>query len=272
MPCVFRMIKTIVMGILLVSQVTGCSTMDGIRGVRDVAKPTEWAVLNPEGKEQYWYDQSIRGYRHDSQLPTSRQLGELVRDQTGKKVQSEDELSALRKAHSSNVMSTGSKVGVAGGSGFWMVAAIAETIILFPCVLAFNVVKDVLVLPFLPIASSLKSTYANEVERAYVNGRREFEAGQYNMALASWARAQELAPSLQSHSDIDYWRGQAFAALQLTNSAALSFAAFLSYSDSSVPEYFEARYASGPTWEWKADRAEGYLKNMEWSASAPGPR
>ena len=87
----------------------------------------------------------------------------------------------------------------------------------------------------------MDETYTYETERAYREGRAHFEAGLFELALQRWEIALSTMPSMEVHSDIEFWRGQALDALGRPDEAVLAYSDFLIYSEASTPTYFEEK-------------------------------
>lgn len=248
---------------LLVIPVTGCSPLKKVTDRRALPN-SDGSITYDQNRQAFWYDHSIRAYRYGpkSTEKAAPQREGIVRDRGGKKVRREEELIALtnevQKPHLGADQTVGAATAIVAGIG----ALIAEIVILWPCSLAFGVVEGVLAIPFLPLAAHLDSTYTQEAEHAYVQGRHHYEAGSFDSALVSWEYALYVMPSLQAYSDVEFWRGRTFEALNRPDDAALAYATFLSYSESSTPSYFVTGYPNDPSWKWKADQAEAKIAEI----------
>lgn len=258
--CVLRSALSFV---FLSVQISGCTTFDGLKKMRDLPQATE-AINDDSNNQSPWYDKSVRAYRLASKKKQNghENLEPVMRDALGKKIQRQEELMAISEAQWNNVLGTHRKVAVGTGMMVGIGVLVAQVIIFFPCVLVWGVAGSVLGLPSLPISSHLETAYIEEAERAYVKGREELAGGSYDSALASWDYAEHLLPSLQALSDVNFWRGRTFDALREPQSAVLAYSTFLYYSETSLPSYFKSDFPNDPTWEWKADQAEARIADM----------
>ncbi|MDR4481632.1 MAG: hypothetical protein R3B37_18045 [Nitrospira sp.] len=249
--------------IFLTAPLSGCTTFDGLKRIRHLPKAAETINYDPKNPDVF-YDQSVRAYRRMSkhQQNGQQQLEAVVRDTLGKKIRQEEELLALSDTGLSRTFGPSRTAVMGGGLLLGVGIFVAQIILFFPCALGLGVVGEVLGIPALPVSSHLETVYLEEAQQAYDRGREQLAAGSPESALASWDHAEQLIPSLQALSDMNYWRGQAFDSLNEPRPALLAYSTFLDYSESSLPSYFKANFADDPTWERKADHAESRMADL----------
>lgn len=194
----------------------------------------------------YWIEQTKNGSKTDN--------GTVLRDVSGKKIQTQEEVSSILDAIKKEKESVG--LGT-------KVAAYTHAVIYSPVVIARDIVSWVLSLPLLPFSlhdnkeyERSKKGYERAVEDAYASGRRHFDSGELETALTEWEHALIAMPSLRDFSDIYYRRGRALEARGETKDAQAAYFIFLSYSERSTPSFFKEIYPNDPTWVGKAEDVE----------------
>ena len=199
-------------------------------------------------KEDVVYDPAIRAYRRKIVKAGSEEMtGFVLRDTTGKKIQTKEELARMIESMK--------KESVAGGT---KAAAYGLTAVYTPVTFAETILDYVIGFPIRWYMYNKNGKDFQTAEKAYISGRRHFDSQEYEAALRDWEHARNYSSGFYFFSDIDYWRGRAFEAQGEVENARTAFLTFLNYSQRSIPSDFKSKnvYSSDPTWTEKAEDAE----------------
>jgi tetratricopeptide (TPR) repeat protein len=140
---------------------------------------------------------------------------------------------------------------VVGTGVIYALGLVGAAIYFWPVTLGLPIVHGILAMPFSPVASHLKKDYQRDAERDYAEARRDFDAGEYEQALEEWEKARVLMPSIQTDSDINYWRGRAFESLHHRGEALIAYNRFLEDSTTTPPPYFQHQDDGDAKWKEK---------------------
>lgn len=248
-----NLIRSMAILIVVFTQLTGCVSLQKVEETR---RPPASNLIY-FSHQDIFYDPDVRAYRlKTASGPEAYLKGAVLRDVFGKKIRTEQELARIltRMPQNEDLLGWGKKGNVA------KTAYIVGFIIYLPVAGAVGevelVIDKTLNIPFIPVASNLKTAYQERSEAAYDQGRHQFDSKNYNGALTEWDYAKFLMPSLQGNSDVDYWRGRALEARHESKLAITAYQEFLNFSDQAMPSYFNYRYPEDPDWSKKAEEAE----------------
>jgi tetratricopeptide (TPR) repeat protein len=235
--------------IFLGIQVSGCATLSDSEQSRKI-QPTFSEGMS---KWKFEYDPDVRGYRIKSVSLNNQKSpleGKVLRNEFGKKIQTQKELSLFLNATESPGLE---KYKV--GRGVVLGVAIVVGTVLLPIVVAQGVIN----LPMQPVISNIDSQHRNNAENAYKSGRDNYYSGNTEKALADWEKAEVLIPAIKGLSDIDYFRGRAYEMRHQFKEALMAYEEFLRYSESSIPSFFNSKYSNEVSWKLRAEDADSRI-------------
>lgn len=216
--------------LLLSTQITGCSSHYGAKLPKD--SPYEKNIPETE------YDPTILAYRF-------KDSGPVIRDSSGKKVRTEEELIQFKKAKLKDIDNQKKKA----------VPFIAAAIIYAPYTIVIGIIDGIVSSPWNLMVKHYKKKTENTAEKYYFSGRGFLDNKEYDRALADLEYALFIMPSLRSQSDIDYWRGFALEGKGKIGESQYAYLMFIEFSEKNTAKYFREKHNSEPSWSYKAKKA-----------------
>lgn len=228
----------------LFMQIAGCATHSDIKRVRELP-----GVTHDSSYKDAYYDSSILAYRLKGRKNFQKNEDEIVRDPTGKKVRTEEELKRV----------AGAKLSELGKEKKQFISVSVLSIIYLPVSAFFGIVEGIIYSPFSLTLGYYNKKLKQNAETAYISGRNHFNKNDFVQSIAEFERALYLMPSLRAESDIDYWCGRAFEANGEIEEAKYSYLMFIEYSERTVPVYFNNRFSDDPLWLEKAKEVQSKI-------------
>ena len=227
----------------LVLALSGCISLPGFSDLRELPGFQDALV-----REDVFFDQAILAYRSTTRGAPN---GQVLRNAAGTKIQTEQDLDRLVASKEHKVVGAGTK------SAAYLLAGLY---------LPYNAVTGALwIVPSVPLLATapvINKAVDEAAEADCRSGQAHFATGEFSEALRDWNRAKIILPTLQTESDIDYWRGRALEEEGRHAEAFLAYHLFLRYSERTWPDFFRQREPDEMTWRNVAADIEQRLDVM----------